>query len=107
MSQLYERAKALGTFAQNVKWFTPDYVPVAGTSRASDLIVQINSSTSVIVEVTVNGGSTFNPINSGNAIPVGFSQFDIFATKEDQVNLRTTDPAGISVDCRLINDLTA
>ena len=107
MSQLYERAKALGTFAQNVKWFTPDYTPLAGTSRTSDLIIQINASSSVIVEVTVDGGNVFNPINSGLPVPVGFSQFDIFATKDDRVNLRTTDPGGISVDCRLINDLTA
>jgi len=107
MSQLYERAKALGTFAQNVKWFTPDYTPLAGTGRTSDLIIQINTSSSVIVEVTVDGGSTFKPINSGNPVPLGFSQFDIFATKDDLVNVRTSDGAGISVDARLINDLTA
>lgn len=105
MSQLYERAKTVGTFAQNVKWFSPDYVPVAQTSRSSDLIIQIRTSTSVIVEVTTDG-TNFFPINSGNAIPVGFSQFDIFVTKNDAVNVRTTDPAGVSVEARLINDLT-
>ncbi len=105
MSQLYERAKALGTFAQNVKWFSPDYVPVAGTSRSSNLIIQIQASTSVIVEFTIDG-TLFFPINSGVAIPVGWSQFEVFATKADSVNFRTSDPAGVSVDARLINDLT-
>ena len=105
MSQLYERAKSVGTFAQNVVWFTPDYTPLAQTARSSDLIIQIQTATSVIVEVTTDGVNFF-PINSGNAIPVGFSQFDIFVTKDDLVNLRTTDGAGITVDCRLVNDLT-
>lgn len=105
MSQLYERAKSVGTFAQNVKWFSPDYTPLAQTARSSNLIIQIRSATSVIVEVTTDG-SLFFVINSGNPIPVGFSQFDIFVTKDDLVNIRTTDPAGISVDCRLVNDLT-
>ena len=105
MSQLYERAKSVGTFAQNVVWFSPDYTPLAQTSRSSNLIIQIQSSTSVIVELTTDG-TNFFLINSGNAIPIGFSQFDIFVTKNDRVNLRTTDGAGISVDCRLVNDLT-
>ncbi len=107
MSQLYERDKALGTFAQNEKWFATDYTPLAGTGKTSDLIIQIQTATSVIVEVTIDGGGTFAPINSGNPVPIGYSQFDIFATKDDLVNVRTSDVAGITVDARLINDLTA
>jgi hypothetical protein len=105
MSQLYERAKALGTFAQNVAWFSPDYVPVAGTSRSSNLIIQIQSTSSVIVQATIDGVNFFD-INSSVAIPSGWSQFEIFATKLDAVNFRTSDGAGITVDARLVNDLT-
>ncbi|KKN37577.1 hypothetical protein LCGC14_0762170 [marine sediment metagenome] len=105
-SSLYERAKALGTFAQNIAWFSPSFVPVAPSARSSNLIIQIQSSTSVIVELTTDGTNYF-VINSGNAIPIGFSQFEIFATKDDLINLRTSDGAGISVDCRLVNDLDA
>ncbi len=105
MSQLYERAKAVGTFAQNVAWFSPDYVPLAGTARSSNLILQIQANTSVIVQVTIDGVNFFD-INSGVAVPAGWSQFEIFATKDDLVNARTSDGAGVTVDARLINDLT-
>ena len=105
MSQLYERAKALGTFAQNVVWFSPDYVPVAGTARSSNLIIQIQSTTSVVVQMTIDGVNFFD-INSGEAIPAGWSQFELFATKDDSVNFRTSDAGGITIDARLVNDLT-
>ncbi len=105
MSQLYERAQAIGTFAQNVSWFSPDYVPVAGTSKSSNLIIQIQANTSVVVQATIDGVNFFD-INSGVAVPAGWSQFEIFATKNDAVNFRTSDGSGVTVDARLVNDLS-
>jgi len=104
---LLTRVEFQGTFAQNVVWLTPDYVPQVRSSRAVDLVLQLQVSgagNSVPVELTIDG-SLFFLINGGNPIPEGFSQFDIFADPNSAINFRTPDAGGISVRGRLVADL--
>jgi len=102
---LLTRVEFQGTFAQNVVWLTPDYVPQVRSSRAVDLVLQLQSSGGgQVVELTIDG-SLFFALNGGNPIPDGFSQFDIFADPNSAINFRTPDASGISIRGRLVADL--
>jgi hypothetical protein len=102
---LLTRVEFQGTFAQNVEWLTPDYVPQVRASRAVDLVLQLQSTTGgAVVELTLDG-ILFFALNGGNPIPAGFSQFDIFCDPNSAINFRTPDVAGISIRGRLVADL--
>lgn len=107
MTNLLLRASATpGAFAQNAPFFSPSFTPPIRADQQSNLILQLELQSSVIIEVTLDG-TNWTSINSGVAVPA-FSQFDIFASSTDQVNVRTPDGAGVTVtSARLILDQDA
>lgn len=109
ITALYVRANYSGVKAQNEKWGGSDYVGLASeTNQCEVCVLQIAlSTTSSIVQVTLDGGATWQSINSGVALTVGlFYQFGVFIAGGDLFNVRATNASGTTVvSAKLVSDV--
>ena len=109
-TSLYLKGSESGAKAEDEEWFAADIDVGLKSEKAIDLILQIAVSvTPAVVEVTLDGGTTWSQINSGVALAVDkLYQFDIFAKTNDTVNFRASNTSGTTLDvCYIIGDLDA
>jgi len=98
ISSIYE--KPTGAKAQNVDWIT-DATPL---QEASTLIIQVAISSSVILEVTLDG-TTYDSINEGTALTADtLYRFEIDVDDTMTFNIRTADAAGVTITQCLIKE---
>jgi|TARA_R110002051_G_scaffold297973_1_gene364559 hypothetical protein len=96
---------ASGAKAQNVEWFAADLSPetLSGDQEASKFRLTIAVSSAVDIECTLDGGSTWLKLNSGNNLVAdALYIFDIPTRFGDTYNMRTTNGSGTTVRvCRI------
>ena len=96
---------ASGVKAQNVEWFAADLSPetLSGDQEASKFRLTIAVSSAVDIECTLDGGSTWLKLNSGNNLVAdALYIFDIPTRFGDTYNMRTTNGSGTTVRvCRI------
>jgi hypothetical protein len=94
-----------GTKAQNAEWFSSDLSPetLSGDQEASKFRLSIAVSSAVPIECTLNSGTTWVKLNSGNNLVAdALYIFDIPTRFGDLFNLRTTDGSGTTIRiCRV------
>lgn len=93
-------AKADGeTKAKDTEWFDSDLIPRKGEIYR----LQVFSSTSIIVEVTLDSGLHWALLNNG--VPIGANRifaFDIFVLTGDTFNVKTPTTGGTTLhSCRV------
>jgi len=99
-SGYYNKGVATGAKAQNVEWFATDIDPGIRAEKMMELTLQISLSINpVIVEITMDSGTTWSALNSGVAIPVEkLHSLSMFVKNDDLVNFRTTNASGTTLD---------
>ena len=107
-SGYYNKGVETGAKAQNAEWFASDIDPGIRPGKLMEITLQISvSATAAVVEVTLNGGTTWSEINTGVAIPVGkLHSFSMFVKNDDLINFRATNASGTVLDvCYVIGDI--
>jgi len=102
--QVFTRADTSGAKAQNVEWFATDVTSASFQDiRASKFRLTFALSSKVIVEVTLDSGTTWYSLNSNSAITAdSVFAFDVPARQADLFNMRTPAAAGTTVRfCRV------
>jgi hypothetical protein len=99
-SGYYNKGVATGAKAQNVEWFTSDIDPGIRSEKMMELTLQISLSiTPVVVEITMDSGTTWSALNTGVAIPIGkLHSFSVLVKNDDLVNFRTPNASGTTLD---------
>ena len=94
-----------GTKAQNAEWLAPDLSPetLSSDQEASKFRLSVAVSSAVDVQCTLDSGTTWLKINSGNnLIADALYIFDIPVRFGDTFNLRTTNGSGTTIRvCRV------
>ena len=94
-----------GTKAQNAEWFAADLSPetLSGDQEASKFRLSVAVSSAVDVQCTLDSGSTWLKLNSGNSLVAdALYVFDVPTRFGDTFNLRTTDGSGTTIRvCRI------
>ena len=94
-----------GTKAQNAEWFSSDLSPetLSGDQEASKFRLSVAVSSAVDVQCTLDSGSTWLKLNSGNSLVAdALYVFDVPTRFGDTFNLRTTDGSGTTIRvCRI------
>ena len=97
--------EAAGTKAQNAEWFAADLSPetLSSDQEASKFRLSVAVSSAVDVQCTLDSGTTWLKINSGNnLIADALYIFDIPVRFGDTFNLRTTNASGTTIRvCRV------
>jgi hypothetical protein len=97
--------EATGTKAQNVEWFAADLSPetLSGDQEASKFRITIAISSAVDIQCTLDSGSTWLKLNSGNNLVAdALYIFDVPTRFGDTFNFRTTNASGTTVRvCRI------
>lgn len=92
-----ERAKVNGAKNINEAFFAQDILfadTPAGLQRA--IQIQISTSEASQLEITLDGQSTWKPINNQVAVS-GLGTFTILVEKDTALNFRNTDVAGLVI----------
>ena len=99
-SGYYNKGVTTGAKAQNIEWFAADIDPGIRSEKMMELTLQFSLSvTPVIIEVTMDSGTTWSALNSGVAIPVGkLHSLSMFVKNDDLVNFRTPNANGTTLD---------
>ena len=96
---------ASGSKAQNAEWFAADLSPetLSSDQEASKFRLSVAVSSAVDVQCTLDSGTTWLKINSGNnLIADALYIFDIPVRFGDTFNLRTTNGSGTTIRvCRV------
>ena len=94
-----------GTKAQNAEWFAADLSPetLSSDQEASKFRLSVAVSSAVDVQCTLDSGSTWLKLNSGNSLVAdALYVFDVPTRFGDTFNLRTTDGSGTTIRvCRI------
>jgi len=96
---------ASGTKAQNAEWFAADLNPeaISGSEEASKFRITVAVSSAVDVQCTVDSGTTWLKLNSGNNLVAdALYIFDVPVRFDDTFNMRTTNGSGTTIRlCRI------
>ena len=96
---------ASGAKAQNIEWFSSDLSPetLQSDQEASKFRVTIAISSAVDIQCTLDSGTTWLKLNSGNnLIADALFIFDVPTRYGDLFNMRTTDASGTTIRiCRI------
>jgi hypothetical protein len=96
---------ASGSKAQNAEWFAADLSPetLSSDQEASKFRVSVAASSAVDVQFTLDSGTTWLKLNSGNSVVAeALYIWDIPVRFGDTFNMRTTDGSGTTVRiCRI------
>ena len=96
---------ASGAKAQNAEWFAADLSPetLSSDQEASKFRLSVAVSSAVDVQCTLDSGSTWLKLNSGNSLVAdALYVFDVPTRFGDTFNLRTTDGSGTTIRvCRI------
>ena len=93
-----------GAKAQNAEWFASDISSASfQTDRASKFRITLAVSSAVVVQITLDSGTTWVSLNSNKALVADSAYaFDMPALQADTFNMRTNDAAGTTVRfCRV------
>jgi len=97
--------EASGTKAQNAEWFSSDLSPetLSSDQEAAKFRLTVAVSSAVDLQCTLDSGSTWLKINSGNnLVAEALYIFDIPVRFGDTFNLRTTNGSGTTIKiCRV------
>lgn len=108
VSSMHDKGSTTGAKAKDAEWFSEDLVSGLEDEKMINYILQVSVSiTNAVIEVTLDGGTTWTKLNSGTAITVGLlHQFDIFAKSTDLLNFRASNVNGTTLDyCYVIGAL--
>lgn len=96
---------ATGIKAQNAEWFATDLSPeaIVGSEEASKFRITVAVSSAVDIECTVDSGTTWLKLNSGNNVVAdALYIWDVPVRYEDTFNMRTTNASGTTIRlCRI------
>lgn len=97
--------EASGTKAQNAEWFSSDLSPetLHSDQEASKFRISVALSAHVYIEVTLDSGSTWVKLNSGNKVVIdSLYVFDVPIRFGDTFNMRVPDSSGATIRvCRI------
>ena len=96
---------ASGSKAQNAEWFAADLSPetLSSDQEASKFRVSVAASSAVDVQFTLDSGTTWLKLNSGNSVVAeALYIWDIPVRFGDTFNMRTSTSGGCTVRvCRI------
>ena len=96
---------ASGSKAQNAEWFSSDLSPetLSSDQEASKFRISVAVSAAVDVQITLDSGTTWLKLNSGNTLVAdSLYIFDVPTRFGDTFNMRTSTSGGCTVRvCRI------
>ena len=96
---------ASGSKAQNAEWFAADLSPetLSSDQEASKFRISVAVSAAVDVQITLDSGTTWLKLNSGNTLVAdSLYIFDVPTRFGDTFNMRTSTSGGCTVRvCRI------
>lgn len=108
MAGTFPQGSTTGAKAQNAEWFASDLEPFARSIRATKFRVTIVEDTGVVIECTLDSGSNWFTINSGNALTAdSMFSFDILLRVTDTFNIRTPTAGGTTVVVCRVDEVVA
>ena len=90
-----------GSKAQNTEWFSTDISQ--SVKGAASYRIQVSITPSVVIDVTLDSGSTWTHLNSGDVLKDSAIYIFVVSTREgDLFNMRTPTVGGTTVQiCRI------
>jgi len=107
MAHVMETGEGTGAKAQNTEWFATDLTSTSTSSEAAKYRIAVSVSAAVVVEVTLDSGTTWMSLNANVALTAdALYVFEVPIRNVDNFNMRTPTVGGATIRICRISSVT-